>query len=74
MAKWTQADNAKLKALFARAPSKGGIDTRDLSVAAVKAINDKRFPDADYKNFAPLFCRKARAWNVNKTLTGKCHT
>ena len=69
---WTQADNQKLLSLFRKPPSKGGIDTEDLSVKAVQAIHKKHWPGEEYKNFAPLFRRKARSWNVNKTLTGGC--
>ena len=39
---------------------------------AVQAIHKKHWPGEEYKNFAPLFRRKARSWNVNKSLTGRC--
>ena len=68
---WGVADDAKLKALFGRPPSKGGVDPTDLTVAGVRAVKDKHWPTVEYKNFAPLYHRKARAFNVGKTLGGK---
>jgi len=68
--KWGKEDDAKLKELFRRGVRNGGVSTTDLGTKAVKEVNDKYFPNRDYKNFGPLFRKKARAWNLNSTLQG----
>ena len=69
--KWGVEDDKKLAELFRRGPRSGGISTSDLGSKAIHAIIAKHFPEREYKNFAPLFRGKARAWNVNQTLTGQ---
>jgi hypothetical protein len=68
MGRWSKADNAKLSNLFST--PRNGVNPKDLSVEAVKAVHKKYFPQADYKNFAPLYCGKARAFAVGKSLEG----
>ena len=68
--KWGKEDDAKLQELFRKGPHKGGVSTTDLDIKAIKAINQKHFPSREYKNFAPLFRKKARAWNLAETLKG----
>ena len=68
MARWGAADDSKLAELF-RAP-RNGVNPKDLSVAAVKAVHKAHFSSFDYNNFAPLYRAKARAWSVGKTLEG----
>jgi hypothetical protein len=68
--KWAAADDAKLSHIFRKGSKNGGVDTGDLSLAYVKSVHSKHFPARDYKNFAPLFRKKARAWNIAKSLEG----
>ena len=66
-------DDAKLSALFRKKTANGSkplIDTTDLNVKTVKAVNDKYFPDKIYKNFGPVYRKKARAWNLAQELSG----
>jgi hypothetical protein len=48
----------------------GGVSTTDLGAKTVQKVNKRHFSDCEYKNFAPLFQKKARAWNLEKTLAG----
>ena len=66
--RWGKEDDAKLSSLFATA--RNSVNPKDLSVAAVKAVHNKFFPEKDYRNFAPLYRAKARAFQVGKTLEG----
>jgi hypothetical protein len=68
--KWGKEDDAKLAELFRLGPRNGGVTTKDLSAKAVKKVNDTHFPERAYKNFVPLFRKKARAYNLNQTLNG----
>jgi hypothetical protein len=68
--KWGKEDDVKLAELFRRGARNGGVSTTDLGAKAVKAVNQEHFPERDYKNFGPLFRKKARAWNLNETLSG----
>ncbi len=68
--KWGAADDAKLAYLFRRGPKNGGVTTGDLSVTYVQSVHSKYFPARNYKNFAPLYRKKARAWNIEKSLEG----
>jgi glutamyl-tRNA reductase len=52
---WGLEDDAKLKELFRRGPRNGGISTKDLNAKAIKAINEKYFPEREY-----LYARGAR--------------
>jgi hypothetical protein len=70
--KWAAADNAKLAHIFRKGPTNGGVDIGDLSVAYVTSVHNKHFPARDYNNFAPLFRKKARAWNIEKSFEGSC--
>ena len=68
--KWGPDEDTKLARLFSVRPSRGGVSSLDLSQKAVKAVHSKHFPERPYKTFAPLFRRKARDWELNKTLSG----
>ena len=74
---WSKKDDAKLAELFRKGPSHGGISSNDTSVNTAKKVLLTHFPERckpdvhkAYKNFGPLFREKARAWNINQTLTG----
>lgn len=69
MTNWTKADDAKLAALFRKGPHKG-ISTKDLKPKTIHQIIDQHFADKKYANFAPLFRRKARAFEIDKDLSG----
>ena len=49
---WGKEENAKLSFLFA-APQ-NSVNPKDLSIAAVKAVYNKFFPEKNYRNFALL--------------------
>jgi hypothetical protein len=68
--KWGKEDDAKLAELFRRGPRNGGVSTKDLSAKAIKKVNEAYFKERAYKNFGPLFRKKARAYNLNQTLNG----
>jgi hypothetical protein len=68
--KWGAADDAKLAHLFRKGPKNGGVETGDLGVPYVKTVHSKHFPARNYTNFAPLFRKKARAWNIEQSLQG----
>ena len=68
MGRWTTADDSKLATLFST--PRNGVDPKDLSVEAVKAVHKKYFPQSNYRNFAPLYRAKARDFQVGKTLEG----
>lgn len=68
---WKGEDDKKLAALFAKKPSQGGVDYRDLSTKYIDSVHEKHFrTSTELKNFRPLYRRKARAWNIHKSLTG----
>lgn len=68
MARWGKADDAKLSKLF-NTP-RNGVNPKDLTIEAVKSVHKQFFPEKDYKNFAPLYRAKARAFEVGKSLEG----
>jgi len=47
-----------------------GVSTADLSAKEIQKVNKEHFKEREYKNFGPLFRKKARAWNMNRTLCG----
>jgi len=69
---WKVADDKKLAELFRKGHSKGGCDPKRKNKEYVQGhVLPKFFPDRieDYKNFGPLYRRKADKWNLNKDLT-----
>ena len=66
--RWGKANDSKLATLFST-PVKG-IDPKELSAEAVKAVHKAYFVQTNYQNFAPLYHAKARAFKVGKTLEG----
>jgi hypothetical protein len=69
--KWGKADDAKLANLFQKGIRAGGASSTDLNSKNIHHIIRAYFPNREYKNFAPLFRSKARAWNIDQTLTGQ---
>ena len=68
--KWGKQDDAKLAALFRKKLSKGGVSPQDLGRDNIEKVRQTHFPERAYRNFAPLFRRKARAFNVESSLAG----
>jgi len=69
---WKVHDDKKLAELFRKGHSKGGCDPKRKDKKYVQEhVLAKFFPERveDYKNFGPLYCRKADKWNLNKDLT-----
>ena len=68
--KWGKDNDAKLHVLFSKPVSKGGVSTTNLDQKAIEQVRQQHFPERKYRNFAPLFRKKARQWNVDQTLSG----
>ena len=68
--RWSKQQDEKILSLFEKQVSRGGISSEDLSKKTIANIVSKFFPERTYSNFAPLFRRKAREYNLNKSLTG----
>lgn len=68
MARWGQADDAKLLTLW-RTPH-NGVDPNKLDVESVKAVHQAHFSTFNYKNFGPLYRLKARKFAVSQSLDG----
>jgi hypothetical protein len=68
--KWGKEDDAKLAELFRRGPRSGGVSSLDLNAKEIRKVNENHFPLRPFKNFSPLFRSKARAWNIDQSLTG----
>jgi hypothetical protein len=66
--RWTKGDDAKLIELW-RLPH-AGVDFRKLDQESVKAVHNRHFPATKYRNFAPLYRSKARAFGVSLSLEG----
>lgn len=67
---WKKEDDAKLAALFRKGPYKG-VSTKDLNSKTIRKVLETYFPEKKYANFAPLFWRKARAFDLDKELSGR---
>jgi hypothetical protein len=68
--KWGKEDDAKLAELFRKGKRDGGVSSDDLNQKTIKEVILKHFTNREYKNFAPLFRAKARAWNIDQRLSG----
>ena len=68
---WGKADDTKPANSF-NTP-RNGINAKDLSVEAVKAVHKKHFLHTDHQNFAPLHCAKAQTFEVGETSEGHSH-
>ena len=67
MPRWSKADDAKLAELF-RNDKKLAVD---LDTKSVQTLHRAHWPEKQFGTFSALFRRKARKWQVNKTLEGK---
>ena len=65
---WGAPDDAKIYSLLKQ--TKGGIDPNDLSVDYIKQVIVNHFPHRTYTNFAQLYRKKVRKYNVAKSLSG----
>jgi hypothetical protein len=68
--KWGKEDDAKLAELFRRGTRTGGVSALNLNSKEIRKVHENHFPARPFKNFCPLFRSKARAWNINQSLTG----
>jgi hypothetical protein len=66
--RWNAADDAKLIQLW-RTPH-NGVDPTKLDKDSVQAVLERHWPLAKYSSFAPLYKRKAREFNISRTLDG----
>jgi hypothetical protein len=69
--KWGKLDDRKLSDLFRKGERSGVVSSTDLNAKDIRKVLKAHFPNQEYKNFAPLFRSKARAWNIDQTLTGQ---
>lgn len=69
---WTKADDRKLAEFFRRGPSKNGLSSKSIKPADIHDAINRFFPEYTnrYATFAPLYRRKASAWNLEKELAG----
>ena len=68
--RWSHHDDAKLLALFSRAPSRGGVSAKDTSKQAIEAVRAAYWPKRVYKNFAPTFRKKASKYMIERAMAG----
>lgn len=66
--RWNTSDDAKLIELF-RTPH-NGVDPEKTDKDSVKAVQQKYWPNRDYKSFAPLYRTKARSFCIAASLDG----
>lgn len=66
--RWNKADDKKLIQLFRTAHN--GVDPDKLDIPTVRAVKDKYWPHKKYESFAPLYRKKARAFNSGRSLDG----
>ena len=67
---WTKADTTQLIELFKRGPHKNGIKTSGLRPKDIHDAIARYFPDRNYDTFAPLLRRKAKAFELDRELSG----
>ena len=67
MGNWSDEDDAKLAQLYRQKK----ISSTDLHKDTIHKVNDKYFPEREFKNFSPLFKTKCAQWNLNSYLTGR---
>jgi hypothetical protein len=65
--RWSTADDKKLAELFWK--DKKLAD--NLDTKSVQQVHRKPFGDRKFASFSTLYRRKARQWQVNRTLNGK---
>jgi hypothetical protein len=66
--RWGKDDDSKLKSIWEL--PRNGIRSTDLSVATVKAVHQKFFPERSYRPFAALYRSKAREYESGKAFDG----
>ena len=64
MTRWNSSNNKKLADLFRKGPRSNGVDPKALDAKSVEAAREEYIPDNKYNNFAPIFWKNARAWNL----------
>lgn len=72
-ASWNTSDDAKLLTLFTKGPHKGGVDANKTDAKYIRnQVLTFHFPERkdDFKNFAPLYRRKASKFQLHGALTG----
>ena len=69
---WTKANDAILFELFRKGANRGGISAKDLKPKDIHGVLERFYKGSDrnYENFAALFRRKARAFELAQELSG----
>ena len=70
IAAWNQGDNTNLRNLFERGTRNHGLDPEALDSKTIKSVIRSYWPERKYNTFAPLYRRKAREFNLDRTLSG----
>ena len=72
---WSKEDDAKLASLFRKGKKNKGASSKDISKDHIREIAKKHWKERSEGKQLDSFCRlyrkKARIWNLNKTLTGE---
>ena len=68
--RWCQQDTDKLQELFKQRADRDGISPTDLNKKALQRAIAKHWPEQQYATTANLIRKKARAWNLDKQLSG----
>ena len=68
---WNQGDDAKLRNLFIKGLRQGGVDSEVLDRKTINSIQQRYWSERNNDTFAPLYRRKAREFNLNKSLQGQ---
>ena len=66
----TEVDNRRRRQAFVALQRRSSKYIRFKS-KSIEAVRKSYFPQFPYRNFAPLFCKKLRKWNIETSLAGK---
>ena len=66
---WKKINDEELFSLFRLGPYKGGVDASNCDTKYIRTVMVKHFSWAEMKNFSPLYCAKARNYEINKALS-----
>ena len=68
---WSQAHDSYLATLFQKGPRNGGVNPKNTTKKYTTEVLEEHFPGRNPDSFLTLYIKKARLWQLNKTLTGK---
>jgi hypothetical protein len=65
--RWDSAEDKKLAELFRKDKKLA----YELDTKSIQQVHRAHWPDREFGSFSPLFRRKARQWQVNRTVSNK---